>query len=781
MSKSESPLCYLSPRGKPRISTLLADVKAELLNAQHEDIFERMRKNHEARHTIWDLKTGNCRKPSREDLKELGMKPESIFPHPGAADHEVKLVDGLIREHTDMLTAARDDAPCNIFPAGLDVTDDRRMKLAEELGQMRDYYREQSELDIADAEAQWLDHAWEYGHGIAMVDWHEKQRATRHEITPEQMRQLIARASIDAIEAQRRQDYGLPEDYTPPEDEPLISEEEEALILQDAERAFEEAKLDANVRDRLTPLIMALDPRMSEPEAARVAKALKSKEPAHYYIPEVIKAAPRPVAYRSGVNVFFPASTTRIRNAQFIVVVEHLLEWELWAKTVEANPSERWDKKAVKALVDRGTKDGNLFGLDLPDWVMQGVSVGAEIDENDLRTRYRVLRIYYTSNAMGGVPALYCTICAEDMDTPLWHVCAEDWHGEYPFVDYVREPDSATLWGSRGVGEIAFSEQEEERDQVNYISDNAKLTIKPPLNVPGNNEGKKFHLEPGFQYPVRRAGEGSGITRIDVGGNAGNAVESMKAAMERTKRYWLTGADADPVARRNRWRVLSKYWGLSCKALEKLTLATIQQHISEGLSIRAIGGNSASATLTREEITQELSVGIYLDSDALDPEAVENRLKMFVNYISILDKEDLVDNFDILRLSVMSINPRWVNMVKPRDRATREEQEDIVRILTAAAAGVETPYVIGKNHASRAQMIQQILSAPATDDAGNPIVDETTGQPLTNRLARIAEESPDVAAIIDRRLKFETTQASQVKNKQIGRLGVQPEQPTATP
>jgi hypothetical protein len=99
-------------------------------------------------------------------------------------------------------------------------------------------------------------------------------------------------------------------------------------------------------------------------------------------------------------------------------------------------------------------------------------------------------------------------------------------------------------------------------------------------------------------------------------------------------------------------------------------------------------------------------------------------------------------------------------------------------VLSAALNGIELPYVAGKNHKARAQMLNEIINLPAIDEEGNPITDEA-GQPVPGRIARILQENPDVAALVSKRAKFEGFQASQFDNAEVGRTGVEPKQITA--
>jgi hypothetical protein len=132
-----------------------------------------------------------------------------------------------------------------------------------------------------------------------------------------------------------------------------------------------------------------------------------------------------------------------------------------------------------------------------------------------------------------------------------------------------------------------------------------------------------------------------------------------------------------------------------------------------------------------------------------------------------------------LKLATMMINPAWGKLlVNSSEKAELQDAEDVSSILSAALNGIEKPYLAGKNHAARAQMIEQLINMPAMDEDGNPIADPQTGQPVPGRIARIMQQNADAAALVMNRLKFEQTQAMQLENADIGRRGVSPTQPT---
>lgn len=790
---NESPLAMRDPRNKPNVSRLLSDVKTSLTVAHSQRVFERMLLNREARYTIWDMKTGKCRKPTRRELSELGngVRPEDVFPFPGSADHEVKVVDEVINEHVDMLMVAGNEARRSILPAGRDATNEERMQAAEDWGAIRDDCVEEVEEDLDDALTQCVDWAFEQGHSVMFMGYQEKKQLMPREITAEEVRQMLVSAALEEAEAQRRAQLAMAHDEGMAEgedaQESLLSEDEQMQLLMMVDDRFESILWDANVNARLVPLLQQYDPEMPTAEAKRVARSLRKGEVASYFVPTVVSAAPEAVRLRPGINIWYPIDTTRIRHAPFIVTIDWLYDYELREKCEADDEEDRWDSEVVEEIIAAGPThtSAHVLGLsDLPTWVLSGTHIGVDLEQDIFKTegrgRYRILTIYYKATAMGGVPALFRTIVADSaIEKPLHDCCARDAHGQYPLIDYVREANKDYLWESRGVGEVTFSEQEEERIHVNFCSDNASLKIKPPLNVPMTAERGRLIIEPGKQIPTRRAGEsGSGISKIDIAGECTDSIESMKMAIARVNRYWLRGKEYEgTLAQRNRWKRLGRKWEQFLKRVDKMMLQTIAQYMPDDLLAQAMG--MPVERLSREDILRSYSLTVAVDMDALDPKTMENRAKLMREYVTAMDTQGLVDLEPLLRELMMTIVPRWGKLIKNRKSVQREDQEDIVRIMTAALQGIDSPFVQGKDHTTRAEMIQQLIDMPAMDEGEQPIVDEQTGQPVPGRVNRIMRENPDAAAAVMRRLKFEQFWAAQGKNALEGRKGVSTQQQVA--
>jgi hypothetical protein len=128
---------------------------------------------------------------------------------------------------------------------------------------------------------------------------------------------------------------------------------------------------------------------------------------------------------------------------------------------------------------------------------------------------------------------------------------------------------------------------------------------------------------------------------------------------------------------------------------------------------------------------------------------------------------------------MMGINPQWGKMVSDESAAAEQQEEVAIRNAMRALLGLEPKYVSGGNPKLRLGVTQKILSLPALDEKGQPIIDAATGQPLPGYAQTMVNARPDVAALFMNLMKHEQFEADQQENVEIGRIGVEPIQQAA--
>jgi hypothetical protein len=758
-----TPLSALSPLETPDCNALLTSLKESLNRASSIDLWSRMERNHYARHAWWPGQHPSCVRP----LVPGQPRP---MPWPNCADLRVRLVDTVIKEYGDLLDLAERRVVPRILPAMGDPTDDVNMAKAASWGSVFEYYNELAEYELQRAKSQWRGIAWEYGHGVVYVGWDEQRQMQKKTLSAEQVMQLIAMEAVQGMEESGMQ----------------VSEQVADAALAGAT----EVVMDKTLKPSLVDALQRIDPEMTPREAKRVAGLLKRDAPVDYYVPKIVRAAPEMRALTPGLDVFYPPETTSIQKAPHITMPE----W--WSDVdMKANVTTReWNEKAVEAIIEKCTAGRSSFLNSIvsgwssgASWLLTGGMVGMGVQYSDATDKncrqWQLIRVSYrASDPETGVPVLYTTIFHPDLpDQPVFHGASVDDHAQYPYREYVREPDAPTMWASRGIGELSFSEQEEIRFQANFCFDNAAITIRPPYEVNSRSEIAVGGLAPGQRVTTSSTGQNRGVQKIDIGGDAKNSIDVQSMALARANNYHKMGAapEMNPIAQQTAQQARVNEWVLAVKQANKMIFATIQQHCPEVVKATAINGNPANLEITREEIQGEFSIFMEFDVATLDPKALEARAKMVREFVAPLDKEGLLQLAPLLKEIMMGINPTWGKMVSTPNAAKKEQEGLAIMNAMRALLGLEPEYISGGNPKLRLGVTQKILSLPALDEKGEPIVDEVSGQPLPGYAQTMVAARPDVKALFINLMKHEQFESDQQENVEIGRIGVEPIQQAA--
>ncbi len=758
--ESVTPLSVLSPLEKPDCNALLTSLKESLNRAQSIDLWSRMEQNHYARYCWWPGQHPSCVRPLVP-----GQRPP--MPWANCADLRVRLVDTVIKEYGDLLDLAERRVVPRILPAMGDPTDTENMAKAASWGSVFEYYNELGEYDLQRAKSQWRGIGWEYGHGIVYIGWDEQRQMLKRTLSAEQVMQLIAMEAVQGAQANGQQ-----------VDEETVMSGASMLVTDKA------------LKEPLIAALQRIDPEMTPRESRRVAGLLKGDKPVDYFVPKIVRAAPQMLARTPGLDVFYPPETTTIQKAPYIVMPEWWGDVEMRSNVT----TREWDSAAVEAIIEKCVPGRSSFLNSIvtgwssgSTWVLTGGMVGMGVQYSDATDKncrqWQLIRVCYrASDPETGVPVLYTTIFHPDLpDQPVFHGASVDDHAQYPFREYMREADAPTMWASRGIGELSFSEQEELRFQANFCFDNAAISIRPPYEVNGRSEVAVTGLAPGVRVVTQSSGPNSGVKKIDIGGDASWSIEVQKMALGRANNYHKMGLspEMNPISQQTAQQARVNEWVLAVKFANKMIFATIQQHCPEVIKATAINGNPANLDITREQIQGEFSIFMEFDVATLDPKALEARAKMVREFVAPLDNAGLLQVGPLLKEMMMAINPQWGKMVSDPSEAAQKQEELAIMNAMRALLGLEPNYISGGNPKLRGQVTQKILSLPMLDAKGQPIPDPATGQPLPGYAQTMVNARPDVAALFENLLKHEQFEADQQDNVEIGRKGVKPIQEAA--
>lgn len=766
---SESQLALLSPLKKPDCAQLLNDIKDSLNRASQINLWNRLQHNHFTRYVWWP---GSAQDDwSTRKIPQPGQKPP--LPWPNAANLKVRLTDGVINDYRDLLDVAESRAMPHILPTQLDMGSDDRMNKASAWGSVYEYYAERCDKELHRARSSWKDIAWEYGHSIAYVGWKRRMGLEKRTLDPETVIKVLAalRLSQSRMEA------------TP--DTMAMAEGVAAMELYEADNKA------------LVQILQQIDPEITPKEAARIAPQLAKGKAVDYGVPVVVNEQPEVRALIPGLHVFYPPETTDIQNAQFIVMPMWLSDVQLREKVT----TEGWDKAAVEAIISNAMPgratffDGISFGTYLAqpiNWALTGGMIGMGVQawdpagEKNCR-QWQLLRVFYrATDPSTGVPVQYETAFHPDMVNKsdgapefVFHDWCLNDHAQYPFADYKREEHAPSLWDSRGVGECSYSEQNEMKEAADYLYNNMQISLRPPYEVSSRSELASKDLIPGAKV-VTSSNFGQGIKKIDIAGDSKQAQLVTEMSTTRNNNYWKVGTDErmDPIAKQITQQARVNDYMKCSKGFMRLVFATIQQYVPDEVKAGAVNGQPVDLNISRHDIQGEFSVFMEFDVADLDPKAVESRAKMLREMIAPLDNQGLIQIKPVLDLLMLSVFPKFGRQLVTSSNDAAKQQIDLAKKnLLMALNGIEPDYTSGGNPKLRSQVITSILSTPAMEPSGKPVVDEMTGQPLPSRPAMLANQDPTVRSLVENLLKHEDFEAAQQDNVEVGRKGVKQLQP----
>lgn len=777
-----TPLTKLPVRETPKADAMITAMRNALQGAYSFDFFARMELNHDTRFCFWQGQTPDGRRwNDAENPRRLcpGEKPGDVFPWPGAPDNRVPLIEEIINERVTIQRLANARKQQRVGPRNLSPDEDPQ-KRAVLWSQTSEYYDDVYRETVWDAVAQWVDIAEEYGHGIVYVGWDTLEQVVERTMTAEELFQMVAGTILQIAEAKAKQKFidqgGDPENAP----ESFLTPEEQQALLQEAGVQMQQILLDPTQKELLVRQIMAYDEAIPLSEARRVASQLKLGGPVTYYAVEELSSGPDWKALTPFIDVFYPATTTRLDRAEWIAMAEWVSEPELQARIDTKGYNEAWVKSVL-------TKPGQSFNMEQVlnkstsslGWVLSNGQVRTSVKEkNEEDTKlFQILHHYSRPTALGNVRALYHTVLhGQVTDSVGHHECCEYAHGKYPFVCHKRERSATMILASRGVGEVAFTYQNEVKTQRDMRGANASMVIKPPVLVPLNRDGGRVDLRPGVQIPYRsNAGMGS-IAPLTIGGDPRSSQEVEETTVDALNSYFVRGPKIDPEIKLAYRQMLSSDFLASVREARLLQFQLIQEFSPDELKASFVGGMPVDLQVSREEIQGQVSLELEYDVTEMDPTMVEKKLGALANMIRPLDNQGLLNTGPILKAATAMLFPSWYKLLvaDPNAKAV-EEAEQEKNVVSGLLNGLESAYVPGQNHTLRLEVMKGLFGIEADKKGNFQIVKNLGKDGQPSRAQKILMEDQDVGELVSNRVKFHSFQIQQqTENAQTGRLGVEP-------
>lgn len=725
--KNDSIPAVLAPRKLPDAKAFLAEVRQAALDASWFQ--QTMRANEELRTCWWAGQSADGRKH--------GNANRAAKPWENAADHRVPMLLQLMGERTAVRTRAMRSARVSV--KGRTVDD---LKSAALLKQVVDYYLRTVMGRQVNEEAElWSNWSQNYGHAVLFVGWKtEKQLEERTVTLPELLQYAAAVAMQEAQQAAFAEGAEL--------NEVQLAEIEQAATL----RVMDELQTPEGRRG-LAGMLLEMDPdlasmgRQGTAEAMRALGALQRGKEGVYLAPFTLSSAPYWEALQPYVDVFYPTETRKLSESRWVARVRWLDEVQLQAWAVQEGLDEDWLREVLK----HPGKCLDLAGA--AEWVLSAagtrMSTRTEFSYSEQERKFQVMEIYWRAHTSYGVPALYRTIAHGKVQERFGkHEVCKYYHGRQPFFDLREEHWSKLLLDSRGVPELFGTAQMAVKTQWDSRTDAASMATVPPMKGPPGSSPPA--IGPGIYVEDYRSGS---VDWMRPPAPDSRSIEIERTILGRVNRFYGLMSEEVPEPLQILLQgTLSDKFLEAIQEVLTMTVQLIQQYTPDLLGAR-ITGTDEYVSATREEIQGQFDIELEWDVRNLSLDWVQEKLDFYVKALMPLDNRGEIDRGQLLLLAAEAVDPLAARrIVRPRDQAQRQEREEEEAALSMIFTGGLPEFIVGTNHALRAQLMQ----------------DDLAKSPVRQNILALNEK---VAAVWEDRLQRHLFQLEQEENAVVGVQG----------
>lgn len=701
-------------------------------------------------HSRWEGQTIDGRKHGDEDTP--------AEPWEGASDTRPHTCDRVVNEHIIVTELAFDLSKLqatSISP--FNMASSRQKSTATKLLRWLVNVKMKPEVQIEIP----LAFAWVYGYGAALLEvcWEQSRRLDFIEIGPPELSQIV-QARLGDPSARMMDATG-------------------AAAAADPMIAIVQGIMDPNQEDQMTTFLQTISPILDRATARRIVVKLREGGTAEIPTATTYLSKPRWTARRPGVDVIFPAHmgepnepSTRWMNG-----VEYLTETELIDRVHTDNYDEEFVDEAIKkkgeftnegwarqTMIERSTYGGG--GYD---------SGPGRFDDDSLKDLIEINHFRFHGHAYD-TPCLYKTIFSRfvrprDRDpakNPLVakHGPDEYDHGKFPYAALRFETKHRALLSSRGIPEIVYPWQNEEKTQLDGLADWSELQKRPPMIVRRGTEAQyRGQPLPGRILGIMKAGDKPNFMPIaDPGATSDKA---LRLIMDRIDRHFpLFGPNVDvDLKQAYRRRVGSRMLNQLSVALQQ-TLQLSEQYLPDE-DIAAVAGQKAGPFhQVRDEIRGEHQISAVWDPRMIDEEYALTKLQQ-IGVAMQYNQGGTANVNKLFAIAMNTIEPDLADeVIDDGQAATDREQQDERNAISQAFNGIEPSMPKFGNHQLRLQVLNQ-----------------TVFQTQSTQMRQELMQKPDTLKILMNRQRWFMNQIQQYQeNPQIGRaVGTQALAPRLAP
>jgi hypothetical protein len=683
----------------PHVGDLLGEYNRSMVNSSQGNL---VTKFDNIRFARWSGQTDDGKKHSEN-------RPEGspAWPFEGASDVRNRLIDSSCNELTALLCAAFEKADIRSSPT--DLSDMTVSSVATTLLRwIRDSKMPQQLRKEAELGAQY---ALQYGWSAFFVGWQQHISKRTQPITMDQVIAMTQQSGSQTL-------LELPQ-----------------LIMQS--------------QDQAAAIIQAAIPDLTLAEAKRMVKELAETGQTSYDEEYVSKNLPEIVALKPWDEIIFPPEAADLQRARVIFRRTWMSEVELREKVTTEGWNPEWVDRALQSL----GKSSTFYNINLlPTTTM--------LVYNGVNYTNMVEVVYcYTKSIDGNAPAIFYTVICpqaasnrvEDTASYAIHERLDYAHGEYPFVEFRREQLRRAITDTRGIPELASTDQDEIKAQHDSIRDHTAFSTLPPIKVV-KRIGSINKVGPGVALPVTNQND---YTFMEPPAREPTVAFKLIERVEANHSAYFGTINplVPPMKTQMLQQTLVNSWLMTWRSVFRQMFSLCCQYMPPD-EIQRITGGTLPQNLS--EIHNEFDLNVRFDVMNMDKEYVAQKIQ-FLSQIAQMDTGGVLNRNRLTEMMIQAIAPEMAQeLVMSQQQASQKLFKDVQTDIGMMLLGNEALYQENDPTAqAKLQYAQQVIQA-------NP------------KAQSALQQDENFQALFENYVKSLQMSVMQQQNAQIGRIGVTP-------
>lgn len=658
--------------------------------------------NDDIRLSRWAGQTSDGKKHS-----ESRMEGDAAFPFEGASDVRCRLIDRTINDTVAMLMTTFDR--CKVKVKGTEFND---YDFAGSANILMDWLTQSKLRQELRAEADLLaQYTQQYGWSGLHVMWEQEMALRYQTIRIDEIAQLSQQA------------------------------EQSGSSLKDLANAIMNPEQEQYAIDLISQYLTDVKPKDIKKAVRELRETGKADIPEAY----VSKNIPSVVALKPFDEISFPPETIDIQDARVIFRRTFMTEMEIRSQAAQYEWSEEFVNQAVSVA-------GLRTNFHDPNILPAATLINYQINRNE-----HLIEVVYAYSRLinkDGTQGIYCTIFCPRAGSDIYasHELLGYAHNKYPFVIYRRERIRRPIQESRGIPEVAMTDQFEIKAQHDSIRDRTAFTTMPPILVKKRLGGIN-KIAPGIHLPVTTPDDYKFMTppqsETQTAFNLINIVEQNHAAY-----FGIYHPNVPPQRTQttqqyivNNWLDV---WSETFGMMFSLCLQYLDPAEIESITNKPMPQNMSA-------ISNQFDFQIKYDVREIDTDFVMQKLQAIMQFVMPLDSAGVIDKSKLVRAAIEAIDPdKAKDLIVEQASASQMLYKDIQSDIGLMMLGNEANYVENDPTAqTKLQYLQDIMGK-------NP------------KAQQAMQGDQHFRALLDNYVKNLQMSVSQQQNKQVGRTGVTP-------